>query len=173
MRHKFIYGQTGYSAHGRHRVDSPYTTFGSPHLEYKRPTMLRRYCQILQFVADHPNVKRKEIIAGVFYGKRMRKMFEERLTLTSTDDSYLAKVQAKTRDYLERWDRGDFSWITYNPSRYFAEMLWADLIDYDEKTYRYTITAEGERILKEAYLNDNVKAVTGKFPWQKAVAEKK
>ena len=167
MRHKFICGRSTFHR-GPHHVSEPYTTSGSLHLKYKRPSMTRVYCKIVQWIADHPNCSRKAAICGVFFGKRKRKMYEERLTLPASAGSYLAKVQADIRKRLKMWDNGDFSWVDYNPSRYFAELLWADMIDYDTKTFKYNITENGLELLKAAYFNDNVKKITGKFPWQKS-----
>jgi len=150
MRHKNIYNGT-HGWHSRHNAYLP-EPYGE-HLEYKRPSMTRTYCKLLQVVADHPGAKRKELIARTFI-----------------DKEWLASHDGKIRpdhDRSKMWDAGDFSWVTYNPSKYFAELLWADLIDYDEKTYRYRITSKGQELLEEAYLNDNVKTVTGKYPWQK------
>lgn len=166
MRHKNYYSGThGWTRRHNAYLPEPYTTFGSLHLEYKRPSMTRRYCKIVQWIADHPNCSRKAAIVGVFFGKRMRKMYEDRSA--APDNVWSPKYKAQISEYLEKWDRGDFSWVTYNPSRYFAELLWADLIDYDEKTFKYHVTCRGEALLEEAYLNDNIKSVTGKFPWQK------
>lgn len=165
MRHKFIYGAIGWSHSGPHYASAPYTTYGSSHLEYKRPSMTRLYCKIVQWIADHPNCSRKAAIVGVFYGKRMRKMYEDRIA--APDNVWSPKHKAQCREWLEKWDCGDFSWVTYNPSRYFAELLWSDMIDYDEKTFKYNVTEKGRDLLEKAYLNDNIKLATGKFPWQK------
>lgn len=40
-----------------------------------------------------------------------------------------------------------------NQSSLFANLLYADFIDYD-KNYRYTITEKGLALLKQAYIND-------------------
>lgn len=166
MRHKNFYtGRLGFHTRHNDYLSSPYSTVGSPHLEYKRPSMTRIYCKIVQWIADHPDCSRKAAIVGVFFGKRMRKLYEERVTPGYNGWSPEAKV--KFRGYLEKWDHGDFSWVKYNPSRYFAELLWADLIDYDTKTFKYNVTDKGHKLLEKAYLNDNIKSVTGKFPWQK------
>ena len=166
MRHKNYYsGNLGFHCRHNDYLPEPYTAFGIRHLKYKRPSMTRLYCKIVQWIADHPNCSRKAAIVGVFYGKHMRKMYEERIA--EPDNVWNQKIKAKFREYLEKWDRGDFSWVDYNPSRYFAELLWADMIDYDTKTFKYNVTEEGHKLLEEAYLNDNIKSVTGKFPWQK------
>lgn len=166
MRHKNIYnGAHGWRIRHNAYLPEPYTTFGSLHLEYKRPSMTRRYCKIVQWIADHPNCSRKAAIVGVFFGKRTRKMYEERIA--APDNVWGPKAKERFRELLEKWDRGDFSWVTYNPSRYFAELLWSDMIDYDEKTFKYHVTEKGRDLLETAYLNDNIKFTTGKFPWQK------
>ena len=150
MRHKNYYnGCHGFHIRRHTYLPRPY----GENLEYKRPSMKRRYCKMLQVIADYPNCKRKELIARIYFDKK-----------------WLDEHDSKLRPNSNRskaWDNGDFSWVTYNPSKYFAELLWADLIDYDEKTYRYHITSKGQDLLEEAYLNDNIKLVTGKFPWQK------
>ena len=150
MRHKNYYnGTLGF--HHRHNAYLP-EPYGE-HLEYKRPSMTRIYCKIVQWIADHPNRSRKEIIANIF-----------------VDKAWLRKHDEEVRpehDRSKQWDAGDFSWVTYNPSKYFAELLWADLIDYDEKTFKYHVTYKGQELLEEAYLNDNIKLVTGKWPWIK------
>lgn len=43
-------------------------------------------------------------------------------------------------------------------SKTFANMLYDDLIDYD-KNYRYTIRPFGMKILKQSYVNDNLKLI--------------
>lgn len=124
-RHKFYYPPIGFHSGGYR--PHPY---GYDHLEYKRPNSKREYVKLVQFIADHPGLKRKEIIARYYYTKKALE--------THKDDIA----------------RGRWSWVTYNPSRYFAELLWADMIDYDEKTYKYYVTSKGEALLEEAYLAD-------------------
>ena len=48
-----------------------------------------------------------------------------------------------------------------NQSSLFANLLYADFIDYD-KQYRYTVTEKGLKLLKQAYLNDMAKLVKSK-----------
>lgn len=154
MRH---HNPTSHSEFSRkHLCTEPYVTYGSTHLAYKDPSMSRRYCKILQWIADHPNRSRKEIIVGVYYGKETYQWYKDRLA--APDEVWSPESKAKFREYLEKWDRGDFSWVTHNPSRYFAEMLWSDLIDYDEKTFRYFIRPKGQKILNQAYINDLAKS---------------
>ena len=106
--------------------DKPY----SRDYTYTRPTKKCWYIKILQYVSDHPNCKRAEILNGIF------------LSLF------------KTVEDAKKFGRG-YACNT------FANIIYDDFIDYD-KSFRYTITDRGQKILKNFYIQEMAKTVLNK-----------
>lgn len=75
---------------------------------YTKPSMSFKYMKVIQFVADHPNCKRKDIIAGVWGQKRflggfMSAVFSNLLydDYIDYDENYRYTVTNSGRELLE------------------------------------------------------------------------
>lgn len=93
----------------------------------------KRYVKILQYIADHDGCKRADILRDVF-----------KLNVNLKDSWYKNALR-----YRGHWSAG------------FSQLLYINVIDYD-KNYCYHITERGLKVLKTAYLNDNLKIVNAK-----------
>lgn len=85
-------------------IYSPYQQLYS----YTKPSMSFKYMKVIQFVADHPNCKRKDIIAGVWGQKKflagyMCHVFSNLLNddYIDYDENYRYTVTRAGRELLE------------------------------------------------------------------------
>ncbi len=135
MRH---HNPTSASRWQRHYGKPVYEPYNSQYVDsyentgFKHASSKKTYVKVLQYIADHDGCKRIDIIRDVFGYKN---------------------VDAKDKWYPgHRTCRGQFS-------SGFAQLLFIDVIDYDEK-FCYHITERGREVLKKAYINDCAKIVS-------------
>lgn len=132
MRHINPISRSIFSRHHGRPVYEPYE---SQYIDsynnsgFKNAKPSNRYVQILQYIADHPGCKRFDV------------------------NVHLLDIRRGHHEDIP-WScvRGQYCTI-------FAQLLYIDLIDHDEK-FRYTITPAGEKVLKTAYLNSMKDIVT-------------
>lgn len=134
MRHRNAISNSYFHGRGRH-INSPYNQ------EYKftRISAERRYVQVMKYILEHPNCKRFDILCGVF-GILKR------------------KPGVKYSSWLEYLGRAKFS-SRGHMSNLFSNMLYHDLIDYNNK-FEYNVTEKGREILRKAGITEIQMLVT-------------
>lgn len=126
MRHVFHHSCNAYCGNlGTHFYEKPANNMD---VKFNRPTKDRLYIKWLQWFAAHPGAKRADFIKD-FYADKLA----ERIAF-----------HKKTTPKIKRPRVVD----NYNPSSYFAILLYHDYLDYD-KNYRYTVTEKGLALLKQ------------------------
>lgn len=129
MRHYNPVGNSWITNDIRLPITKPY----SMNYKFTKPQSSCRYVKALLYVNDHPKCSRFDILVGCgIIGNSIVKKH---------GDISKAKHAVRGRH-----------------SSMFAQMLYADIIDYDKK-FKYSITEAGKKILRDVFLMNMEKIV--------------
>lgn len=135
MRHMFHHACVAYCGNlgGLYYYPKPANNL---EMKFSKPTLSRVYIQWLKWFAAHPKATRREFLLD-FYGDVINSRRNARIAFNK-------KHKGKIIHCVSNDPRAYF-----NPSSYFAILLYRNYLDYDKK-FRYRVTAKGMRLIAAA-----------------------